>query len=152
MIIIICTDDEYLVKIARNSTGRNPGIFGPYYEIFKRRLPDLREDENLFIIAHGAFKGDENLPVIGDKKKAFYLHGRDLLTNLAPIFPDKYKGDIYIDACESAISTKDVLSFISSFYYTLYETLPNSKVFGIKGTSEGLIPLPTNDKWESARL
>ena len=77
MIVIVCTDDSQLEEIARHSIRHHPLVFERKFKVFHNELPRLREDENLFIIAHGAFQGDEGEPVIGDQRAAFYLDGRD---------------------------------------------------------------------------
>ncbi|YCI81110.1 hypothetical protein M1D83_16595 [Enterobacteriaceae bacterium] len=152
MIVIICTDDAQLEEIARHSIRHHPLVFERKFKVFHNELPQLREDENLFIIAHGAFQGDEGEPVIGDKNAAFYLDGRDCYHNIYAIFPNNYTGAVYVDACESADNSEDMPSFIKTLQYQFYRNGQDIQVYGINGVSSGLIPLPDNPKWQPAEL
>lgn len=70
MILIVCKDDEKaLEKIAKDSVKANPNVFGNVFFAYKNPLPNLGINENLFIIAHGAFKDASRNPVIGVKMK-----------------------------------------------------------------------------------
>ncbi|WP_431224955.1 hypothetical protein ACQ86O_09060 [Serratia sp. L9] len=147
MILIVCTDDENLIAVANRSIIKSPLVFGSRYQVFHDVLPALSVDENLFIIAHGAFLGDNGLPVIGDKAAAFYLNGNTLYQSITAIIPDHYQGDIYIDACESADNTEEMLSFAETFYVYFHDEHKDSHVFGVNGSSSGLIPIPGDPKW-----
>jgi hypothetical protein len=149
MIIIVCTDDKQLEEIASASSQKYFDVFGNYFNAFDKEIPILQSSENLFIIAHGAFDGDEGNPVIGDKKKGFYVNGLELWENLKKIFPVNYTGNVYIDACESADHDNSVFSFIEVFY-SQYNLKFTTMVFGINGASSGLIALPANKKWRPA--
>ncbi len=152
MILIICTDDPNLELVARNTVMRYPDIYEASYKIFHSQLRSLKKSENLFIISHGAFQGDNDRPVIGDKAKAFYLNGDALYKSIKDIIPEDYRGDIYIDACESADSTEDLISFADTFYLEFHQDYPTSGVYGITGVSHGLIPLPSDSKWVAVDL
>lgn len=154
MIIIACTDDPGLVDIARQSILNDPDTFISYYKVFHRAIPALGLDEDLFIIAHGAFQGDEGRPVIGDADadRAFYLDGQQCYVNIQSIFPSGYSGKVYVDACESADSSKKIDSFITTLQNQFLLNAQNTPVFGINGTSSGLIPLPDDPKWRAAKI
>ena len=152
MILIVCTDDPVLERVAKETLRRYPGIYSATYKIFHSQLRELRKDEDLFIISHGAFQGDNDRPVIGDKEKAFYLNGDALYLNIKEIIPENYKGNVYIDACESADSTEDLLSFAETFYLDFHADHQASKVLGITGVSNDLIPLPDDSKWINVDL
>jgi hypothetical protein len=151
MILVACTDDPNLVTIARTCSQQNRAIFGMYYQIFKDELPKLGQNEDLFIISHGAYKGDDNNPVIGDKdkKREFYLNAVDLYLNIKDIIPHSYKGRVYIDACEAAQNDENTFSFIEVFYAQINPGR-NTKVYGRNGTVSGLIPLPDASGWRQA--
>ncbi|TQI82337.1 hypothetical protein FHU10_2694 [Serratia fonticola] len=147
MILIVCTDDDSLVTIANRSIIKNPLTFGLHYQVFQELLPPLAKYENLFIIAHGAFLGDNGMPVIGDQEEDFYLNGSTLYQSIAAIIPGDYQGNVYIDACESADNTEEMLSFAETFYVYFRDKHKDSHVFGVNGCSSGLIPLPDDPKW-----
>lgn len=150
MILIVCTDDPALVKIAHDSSQGHLQIFGNYYQIYSKQIPTLQANENLFIIAHGAYHGDEGDPVIGDKRNAFYVNAADLSLNLQSIFPKDYMGRIFVDACESADFDKDTVSFIEMLNAVLYDRYPAVEVYGRNGTAKGQIPLPGYPGWTRA--
>lgn len=129
MILIICTDDHNLESVAKNTVMKYPDIYEASYKIFHSQLRPLKKSEDLFIISHGAFQGDNDRPVIGDKEKAFYLNGDALYTSIKDIIPEDYRGDIYIDACESADSTEDLISFSETFYLEFHQDYPTSGVY-----------------------
>lgn len=154
MIIIACTDDPELVDIAKKSILNEPEVFLSYYKVFHGAIPLLGQDEDLFIIAHGAFQGDEGRPVIGDQDagRAFYLNGEQCYLNLSSIFPQGYSGRVFVDACESADSSRAVDSFITTLQVQFLVNSFNTQVYGINGESAGLIPLPDNPKWRAAKI
>ncbi|AYA05597.1 MULTISPECIES: hypothetical protein [Rahnella] len=152
MILIVCTDDPELEHVASASMAQYQSVFKSSYKIFHSELRLLGKSENLFIISHGAFQGDNDRPVIGDKAKAFYVNGDTLYLNVKSIFPPDYTGNVYIDACESADSTDVLLSFAQTFYLDFHPDSPTSKVFGLTGVSSGLIPLPDNTAWVNVSL
>ncbi|MCR8998764.1 hypothetical protein [Rahnella perminowiae] len=65
----------------------------------------------------------------------------------AKLLTQNYKGNVYIDACESADNTEDLLSFAETFYLDFHADHQTSKVLGITGVSQGMIPLPDDSKW-----
>jgi hypothetical protein len=149
MILIACTDDPHLVSIATKSAEKHPNVFGDVYQVFVDVVPMLGLNENLFVIAHGAYDGDEGRPVIGDKQEGFYLEALDLFKNLGQIIPNHYQGNVFVDACEAA-DFKATVSFIE-----LLQSVFNShnyaiRIFGTIGKSKGLIVSPDNPKWKSA--
>lgn len=147
MILIVCKDDEKaLEKIAKDSVKANPNVFGKVFFAYKDPLQNLGINENLYIIAHGAFKDASGNPVIGDKNEDFYVNGIELWMNIKGIFPVKYLANVYVDACESADHDSRVFSFIEVFY-TQFALSNNGMVFGKNGASSGLIPTPGNPKW-----
>ncbi len=150
MIIIVCTDDPQLEKIAQKSIKKYPGVFGDYYKVFDEDIPVLDANEDLFIIAHGAFEGDDGNPVIGDKsvERAFYLNALGLLQNIGNIFPAFYSGDIYVDACESADHNDYTFSFIEVLQAQI-QTRYDSNVYGKNGSPSGLID-PPGGTWTRA--
>lgn len=152
MIIIVCTDDPRLVRIADASIRKAPKIYGLRHQIFRNELPKLSRDEDLFIIAHGAFQGDEGQPVIGDHTAAFYLSGDQCYLNMATVFPEGYKGRVFVDACQSADDSPDIDSFITTLQTQFLVNEQNVQVYGINGASSGLIPLPEDPKWVPAQL
>ena len=150
MIIIICTDDSKLEKIAKQSAQQNPAIFGSIYRAFTDKLPTLGKNEHLFIIAHGAYAGDEGNPIIGDEREGFYVNGIELWKNLKGIFPKNYLANVYIDACESADHKSGTFSFAEVFFSQINVDFHKTKVYGKKGASAGLIALPGDQTWIQA--
>lgn len=151
MILVVCTDDPGLIAIARECTRLNQPVYGQTHQIFRGQLPALGQNENLFIIAHGAFRGDGNNPVIGDEQEAFYVNGVELYVNLSPIIPPNYRGRVYIDACESATNNAYTFSFSEVFKSQIQPNRnPAPRVFGRNGTVGGLIPLPDANGWREA--
>ena len=151
MIIIAATDDPNLDTIAINSAARARDTYGDIYKVFEHQIPPLGDEENLFIIAHGAYEGDEGGPVIGSATDDFYLTPMDTYQNLQSIFPNGYSGNVYIDACESA-TEESVVSFIVLLKTVLLDNGFDCRVFGREGLASGLIPLPGNPDWVEASL
>lgn len=150
MIIVACTDDPNLVEIAQKSSQKYPAVFGKYYKVFDTVIPQIDRGEDLFVIAHGVYNGDEGRPVIGDRQRDFYLNAEDLYLNLKTHFPQGYKGNIFIDACESA-DYNNTVSFIEILKTFINDGGLKSRVFGREGCSSGLISLPTDRGWIEAR-
>ncbi|HYE75899.1 MAG TPA: hypothetical protein VEF04_21320 [Blastocatellia bacterium] len=151
MIIIVCTDDPKLEVIAKGSSESNPEVYGKYYKVFGT-IPKLGKHENLFIIAHGAYKGDDRNPVIGDKRQAFYVNAVELYLNIKRIFPVEYDGNVYVDACESADHDEETFSFIEALLTQIQVDHSDTDVYGRNGTASGLIPLPNARGWVKADL
>lgn len=147
MILIVCTDDPALVNVARHSSNGNLPIFGDYFQIYNQQIPTLHADENLFIIAHGAYNGDDGNPVIGDQRNAFYVNAADLELNIRSILPESFRGNVFVDACESADHDESTVSFIEMLSAVLHDRYPRLEVYGRNGTANGLIPLPGNPSW-----
>ncbi len=133
MVIVVCTDDDKLLQLAQQQANTRPTVFGKCYLIFKDQIPQLGQSENLFIGAHGAFKGDDGNPVIGDKEKAFYVNAVDFHANIKGIFPDNYQGKVFIYACESADYAPGSFSFAEVFKAQLQVGHPKVRVYGQKG-------------------
>jgi hypothetical protein len=140
MILVVCTDDNKLVQKARSEAQRNPGTFGAVYIVFEQ-VPPLQTGENLFITAHGAKRGDDGNPVIGDKSKAFYVNAVDLYRNLQSIFPAQYAGNVYISACESADNVPGSFSFAEVFKAQIGVKHGRTRVYGQTGAVGLEIPL-----------
>jgi len=149
MIIIVCTDDPQLVQIAQNSSQQNPGVFGNYFQVFNP-IPQLGQGEDLFIVAHGAYEGDDGNPVIGDENLAFYVNAVELWENIQTIFPQYYNGNVYIDACEAADHDENTFSFSEVFNTQIQAMFGATQVFGRNGAVAGAIPLPTSAGWQLA--
>ena len=152
MIIIVCTDDESLVRIAQKTSQSNPSVYGKYYKAFKDKIPVIGSQENLFIIAHGAYHGDDGNPVIGDETNAFYVNAVDFYKNIKGIFPDGYSGNVYIDACESADHEEETFSFTEVFKAQIQRDHGNTEIFGRNGCISGMIPLPGDSRWKRASV
>lgn len=154
MIFIVCTDDPELVEIAADCVLDEPDVFISYYQPFKNPIPPLGVNENLFIIAHGAFQGSEGKPEIGDRdiNRAFCLNGEQCFINIQPLLPPGYKGNVYVDACKSATSSRKIDSFITTLQHQFLLHSLNTQVYGINGDSSGLIPLPGDPKWRPAKI
>ncbi|EPF6108654.1 hypothetical protein R2970_001108 [Enterobacter cloacae] len=154
MIIVVCTDDPELVEIAAESVLNEPEVFLSYYKIFHSAIPPLGFEEDLFIIAHGAFQGDEGRPVIGDRDgdRDFYLNGEQCFINIRSLIPPGYKGKVYVDACQSATDSQKIDSFITTLQVQFLLNSLNTHVYGINGDSSGLIPLPDDPKWRPAKI
>jgi hypothetical protein len=152
MILCVCNDDdEGTYRIAQRSSSEHHETFGRVHRIGARRIPALRENEDLFVIAHGAKRGDDRNPVIGDKSGPLYFNAVDFYAKIESLFPEGYSGNIYFSACESADQGVD-FSFAQAFKTQNQPGRPGVKhVFGQKGDVEGEIPLP-GDKtaWHEA--
>lgn len=150
MIIIVCKDDEKsLKKIADASIKNNAAVFGTVFTVFDSKIPQLKPNENLFLIAHGAFDDDSGNPVIGDQSKDFFVNGIELWGNIHELFPANYSANVYIDACESADHDNEVFSFIEVFY-SQFNIENNGMVYGKNGASSGQIALPEDTVWVAA--
>jgi hypothetical protein len=150
MIIIVCTDDPGLTNIAQQSIVAHPGVFGNFYQIYTNPIPQIGAAENLFIIAHGAYNGDDNNPVIGDQANAFYVNAVELWENIQNIFPHGYQGNVYIDACESADNDAQTFSFAEVFLTQIQAMFGTTQVYGRNGTVGGQIPVPGDPTWVQA--
>ena len=147
MIIVVCTDDPGLIGIARASERNNSKAFGVVHRVFDKVISQLKPDENLFIIAHGAFEGDEDKPVIGDKVHDFFLPAGALFESIRHLFPPGYKGRIFIDACESAKDDEATMSFAELFYYLCAFDHLKTSVSGRNGLASGLIATADDMGW-----
>jgi hypothetical protein len=152
MIIVVCTDDAALVAIARASSQSHPAVFGNYYQIYTQQIPQLAAAENLFLIAHGAYAGDDNNPVIGDARNAFYVNAVELFENIRGLFPVGYSGNVYIDACESADHDEETFSFCEVFLTQIQAVHGGNRVFGRNGAVRGMIAQPGDAGWVEATL
>lgn len=149
MIIAVCTDDQMVDSIASKASANHSGTFKKWYKVFDKKIPDLKSDENIFIVAHGAAFGDENKPVIGSKGNDFYLTARDLYNNLT-IFPHDYSGGVYVYACESAAPGAGGLSFVQSLKQAMKPSYPNLEAYGQTGKPGGPLPDPSDPSWKKA--
>lgn len=150
MILIACTDDGSLNHIASDSILANPLVFNRRYRAFRDVVPMLGAQENLFILAHGAFQSpDDGRPVIGDQdeQRAFCMDGRTCYYNILSIIPANYAGGIYVDACFSANNSPDIDSFITTLQQQFLNNGLNIAVYGVNGESSGLIVPPGDPKW-----
>ncbi len=152
MIIVVCTDDPSLVQIANASWQVNQAVFGSVHQVFGNQIPQLQPTESLFLIAHGVMEGDDNNPVIGDRRKAFYVNAPELFQGLqaASVFPPGYTGTVYIDACEAADNSTVAHSFMEAFLAVIQDKYGQVRVYGRVGVANGLIPLPGADGWQQA--
>lgn len=152
MIIIVCTDDPALAGIAQNSHASAPAMFGNVYQAFAH-IPALGVNENLFVIAHGAYKGNDGNPVIGDQNaaRAFEVNAVDFYKNIHGIFPAGYTGNVYIDACQGADYSKGAFSFAEVFLAQIRVTHGQTRVFSKKGDSGGNILPAGNAGWTQAQ-
>ena len=150
MIIVVCTDDNNLLTTAQQQSAGNIAVYGNCFHAFNDQIPQLGANENVFITAHGASRGDDGNPVIGDSNNAFYVNAVDLWTNISGIFPANYIGNVYISACESANSNNG-LSFAEVFKGQIQDAISTAgNVFAQRGTVDLTIPLPTDNGWEQA--
>ena len=152
MILVVCTDDPNLLHIAVQSSNAHPQVFGHPYQVFVNPMPVLGQNEALFVIAHGAMRGDDGNPVIGDEdmRRAFYLNAVQLYQGLQDRFPAGYAANVYIDACESSDHDEDTFSFAEAFKSQVQPGRPLVRVFGRNGVAAGLIPLPGSAGWREA--
>ncbi|ROP58194.1 hypothetical protein EDF81_3358 [Enterobacter sp. BIGb0383] len=154
MILIFCTDDDYLNRIAADSVLRCPQVFNRRYQVFRHSLPMLGAQEDLFILAHRAFQAPEDgRPVIGDlaERRYFFIDGIMCYRNISPIIPAGYTGGIYIDACSSSDRSPDIESFIATLQYQFTSNGQDIAVYGLNGADAGLIELPGSAKWRRAQ-
>ena len=150
MIIVVCTDDDQLLNVARQQVQSNPNIFGQCYQAFGAQIPLIGQNENLFISAHGAYRGDDGNPVIGDSKRDFYVNAVEFYTNIREIFPINYQANVYISACESADRAQGSFSFAEVFKAQIQLNHPNTRVYGQGGAVGLTIPLPNDRHWIQA--
>lgn len=150
MIIVVCTDDPQLIKTAEATAKSAPNVFGKVYQVFGTTIPKLGADENLFLLAHGAKKGDDNNPVIGSEKNVFYVNAVDLYRNISGLFPQLYKANIYVDACESADNNAFTFSFAEALKTQVQAHHKKTRVFGRNGSVNGLVPQPGARAWREA--
>jgi len=150
MIIVVCTDDPKLTKIAEASARSAPNVFGNVYRVFGKSIPRLGADEHLFLVAHGAKKGDDNNPVIGSKTNAFYVNAVDLYKNISGLFPAGYQANIYVDACESADNDDSTFSFTEALKTQVRVNHGKTRLFGRNGAVSGLVPQPAAKGWQEA--
>ncbi|MEH6517815.1 MAG: hypothetical protein V7742_14110 [Halioglobus sp.] len=150
MLIAVCTDDPMVEDICKAAAMSDPDVFGDrWFRVYADVIPDLGAQEDLFIVAHGAAIGDEDLPIIGSKHNAFYLSARDLRANLQG-FPSGYAGNVYIYACQSALAGQAERSFVQNYLADMTPSYPGISVYGQTGSPGGPLPLPTDDSWVRA--
>lgn len=152
MIIVVCTDDNQLLNVARQQAQNNRNIFGQCYWAFNDQIPQIIPNENLFISAHGAYRGDDGNPVIGDRQSAFYVNAVDFYENIQVIFPNNYQANVYISACESSDIARGSFSFAEVFKAQIQVAHGNTRVYGQRGAVGLQIPLPNdpNPNWVQA--
>lgn len=152
MILAVCTDDDQAtLHVGQAQSAANPLVYGDCHAVFEAPVPRLGEGENLFVIAHGAAVGDDGGPVIGDKRRAFWVNPAGLWANVQSIFPRGFFANVYISACESADTPNGTCSFTELFMSALRHNRPNSGVvYGQRGAVHGNIPLPTSASWVPA--
>lgn len=147
MILVVCTDDPALVGQAQAQSLAHPGVFGQTYQVFTA-VPNLGLNENLFVIAHGAYRGDDNNPVIGDHNAAFYVNAVELWENIQGIVPGHYTGSVYISACESGDHVRGSFSFAEVFSAQLRGHRADAGyAYGQNGAVVGPIPNPDDPSW-----
>jgi len=150
MIIVVCTDDTELLRVAERQAEEQPEIYGQCHRVFGGRIPSLARTENLFITAHGAKRGDDGNPVIGDAAEAFFLNAVQTFEGMAEIIPADYAGNTYISACESADKGGD-FSFAEVFKAQIQGHRAHAgKVYGQKGGVGLRVPPPTDRGWVQA--
>ncbi|HEY2767076.1 MAG TPA: hypothetical protein VGI76_02395 [Solirubrobacteraceae bacterium] len=158
MVIVVCRDDRQLVGLAQTSSA-NHGFGGVFkLDTPQGQVPPLGAGEDLFIIAHGAVT-DPSQPgnaMIGNQKAGGYGYNAvDLFARLVKlgIFPQGYRGDVYISACYSAdwLTTRNDagFSFIEVFTAQIDSKICGYKgrVYGHRGEVEGEIPPPGDQSW-----
>lgn len=152
MILVVCSDDPGLVTIAQNTSQSDTNVFGNYYQIYNP-IPTLGPAENLFVIAHGSYLGDDNNPVIGDEEAAFYVNAVEFWENIKSIFPRGYTGSVYIDACEAADHDLNTFSFTEVFLTQIQVAYGSTLVYGKNGISDSALVTPPGDaSWTQATL
>lgn len=155
MILIACTDDVELQSVADNSIWRDPQIFNRRYQLFRNVVPVLKAQENLFILARGAFESPEDgRPVIGDRSERsfFFIDGRMCYCCIRLIIPADYTGGIYVDACFSADSSPYIEPFITTLKRELVNNGQDIAVYGVNGDDSGLVVLPGDPRWKQAEI
>ncbi len=150
MIIVVCTDDPILGNVARQQAQINQVIFGQCYQVFTDAIPQIGQRENLFISAHGAYRGDDGNPVIGDSRNAVYVNAVELYENIREIFPVGYQANVYISSCESSDYARGSFSFSEVFKAQLQARHSNTRVYGQHGAVALQIPLPNDLGWVQA--
>ncbi|WP_282062878.1 hypothetical protein [Bacillus pumilus] len=152
MILVVCNDDPILLKKAQKQSNQDHEIFGDSFQI-NHYIPKLSIEENLFVTAHGAEKWESNNSVIGDKDGPLYYNGVDFYEGIKKIFPQNYKGNVYVSTCESADHHLENFSFTETFRNVMAVDYPQVEVFGHLGDVNIDIPYPSDiDRWEKATL
>lgn len=150
MILVVCTDDNDLLRVATQQSQQHPATFGTCHRVFDQVTPHLGVNENLFISAHGLARGDDGNPVIGDQRNAFFVNAVDLYHNISHIFPAQYTGSVYISACEAANIPRSAFSFAEAFKTQIHTQHGQTRVFGQRGSVGLRIPGPDDRGWVEA--
>jgi hypothetical protein len=144
MIIVLAPDDTDIINVAKNQSAANAAIYGICYVWGNGEIPQLRTNEDLFLIGHGN-TADE----IGNRDGDMFFNGIDLVRNIKPIFPTRYNANIYIDACYTANIPRGGFSLIENVKNQI-NVLPgigSVYIFGRRGSVTGAIPAPRNNAW-----
>jgi hypothetical protein len=152
MLIVLAQDDTRLLPLARGAAAAHPAIYGAVYMAFQDRIPSLRHDEDLFIVAHGAKDGDDNNPVIGDAREGHYVNAPELYENLQGIFPRGYRGRVFVYACESALAGGGSFSFAEALRNVLQADHGGARVFGRRDHPGPRILTPDAPGWVEATI
>lgn len=152
MLLCVCDDDNHAThEIGRNQSTRNQEVFGECYPIFGREpIPRLREDEDLFVIAHRASQraGNGRSPVIGDETGDHSWSGDTFFEKIEHLFPARYHGRVYFAVCYSATAPRSWLSFVEVFKSQVQAVRRRAmRFYGHTGAIAGDIPLPGTRNW-----
>lgn len=148
MILVVCTDDDKLLGVARQQSLSHPATFGKCYQVFHDKVPSLASDEDLFVSAHGAYKGDDGNPVIGDAKAALFVNAVQFWQQIEECVPKDFRARVFISACESADHGGADFSFAEVFETQIHAARKYAgHVYGQKGSVGLKVPAPNDSGW-----
>jgi hypothetical protein len=138
--MILCFSNDDL-EVVNKAYGQQTRICGTAYCYLKDHSYSayLKQDENLFITAHG------NEDEIGNHGAGFDFTPQQLAAVLTKnVFPGKYTGSIYVSACDSSPK------YVKGLLGQLGEDFTN-RIYGAVGKIELAIQPPNNNMWILAK-
>jgi hypothetical protein len=154
MILVLC-DDIGIYNTAQTTSLGNQMTFGNVYRYVTPIVPQLGRNEDLFIIAHGMqgeIGNEVGPPAWNALQLLEYLMGESDRFNhgaLHSIFPDGYRGNIYLSACYTQNVERGGMSIAENFGNLAGVQLSGSRVYGQRGGVTGTIPSPGDRAWDS---
>jgi hypothetical protein len=150
VILMVCAGDPKLVRLAQGESQTNRAVFGTYYHMFGRLVPVAEKQEDLFLLARGAYS-ENDAPVIGDAQDNFFIGANELFEKVFTICPYDFTGNLYICAHACDAPQASTVAFADKFNEVFRSFYPFvGGIFGCDTDVAGNIPHPFDVRWVCA--